>query len=105
MGSFEITVLCAVLRNLGDAYGVSIADTIEEIEKRDVAMGAIYSTLDRLERKGYLRSSWSGPTAERGGRRKRLFEITAEGHAQLSEYERRFRRMSEGWTPPAWGVK
>ena len=67
-------------------------------------MGALYATLDRLEKKGYLRSWWSEPKAERGGRRKRLFEITGLGEQALGEYDERFRRMSAGWQPTLQGL-
>ena len=99
MGSLEASVLYAIVHDTGDAYGVSIADTIHDRTGDDVRMGAIYATLDRLEKKGYLRSWWSQPTSERGGRRKRLFAITGIGERALGEYDQRFRRMSEGWQP------
>lgn len=108
MGSLEASVLYAVARDSGDAYGVSIGETIHELTGEDIAMGAIYATLDRLERKGCLRSCWSEPTAERGGRRKRLFEITGVGERALAEYDQHFRHMSAGWKsvePPLKGAK
>jgi DNA-binding PadR family transcriptional regulator len=99
LGDFEARVLYAVILDRGEAYGVSISDTIRDRTGNDVAMGAIYATLDRLETKGFLISSWSQPTAERGGRRKRVFALTGLGERTLRDYDERFRRMSAGWEP------
>jgi DNA-binding PadR family transcriptional regulator len=62
-----------------DAYGVSIKQEIEQRTHRKVSLGAIYPTLDRLEAKGLVSSRVGEPTAERGGRAKRHFEINAAG--------------------------
>lgn len=97
IGDLEARVLYAVVHCAGDAYGVSIHDTILDRTGDDVAMGAIYGTLDRLQKKGLVQSSWSEPNAQRGGRRKRLFEISKLGIEALREYDERFRRMSSGW--------
>lgn len=99
MGDLEATVLYAVVHCRDDAYGVSISKIIEERTGTDIAMGAIYATLDRLEKKGYLGSFWSEPKSERGGRRKRLFRITGIGEKRLHEYDERFRRIRKGWQP------
>jgi PadR family transcriptional regulator PadR len=99
MGDLEAMVLYSVVHCGGDAYGVSIFDTISERTGLSVAMGAIYATLDRLDKKGFVRSWWSDPSPERGGRRKRLFEITASGEIELHNYDERFRRIREGWRP------
>ena len=99
MGDLEAKVLYSVVHCAGDAYGVSISETIQDRTGIDVAMGAIYATLDRLQKKGFVCSSWSEPGRERGGRRKRIFEITGAGKLALREYDERFRRMSEGWQP------
>ena len=65
---------------LGDAaYGVPVQELIERETGRDVTLGAVYAALDRMERKGYVRSALSGPTATRGGKRRRIFEVTASG--------------------------
>jgi len=101
MGDFEAKVLYAVVHCGGDAYGVSISDEIAERTGDNLAMGAIYATLDRLQRKGFLHSSWSEPTSERGGRRKRLFRITGSGERALKEYDDNFKRMRRGWRPTA----
>jgi DNA-binding PadR family transcriptional regulator len=78
-GDFEQQILLAVWR-LGDgAYGSAVRDELEARTGRDVAHGAVYATLVRLEKKGLLRSSLSDPTPVRGGKAKRFFEITPAG--------------------------
>jgi PadR family transcriptional regulator PadR len=82
-GEFEQLVLLAIL-HLGDnAYGMAIRREIEGRTERRTALGAVYTTLDRLEEKGYV-SSWIGsPTPERGGRSKRFFKVEVLGKAAL----------------------
>ena len=83
IGEFEELVLLAVCSIDGEAYGVSLQEKLEDLLGRDVSIGAVYAALDRLERKGLV-TSWVGdPTSQRGGRRKRHFEITAAGVATL----------------------
>jgi PadR family transcriptional regulator PadR len=85
LGHFEEIVLLAVLRLADDAYGAKIRQTVAEATGRDVSIGAVYATLDRLERKGYLKS-WQGEaTPERGGRAKRYFSVEGVGVAALNE--------------------
>lgn len=99
LGEFEQCVLLAVV-HLGDrAYGVSIRREIEARTGRDVVIGALYTSLERLERKAYLRSSMSEPTPERGGRSKRYFTLTAAGTRALREARARLDRMWDGLTP------
>ena len=88
LGGFEELVLLAVAGLHGEGYGVTIRDALEEGSGRKVSVGAVYATLDRLERKGYVRSWMGGATAERGGRRKRLFEITSSGTAAIDDARR-----------------
>jgi len=96
LGDLETKVLYSVIHRRDDAYGVSICDTIKHCTGEDFAMGAIYATLDRLERKKLLRSSWSEPGPDRGGRRKRLYEITAAGKNALRAFDERFQRIRAG---------
>ena len=85
LGHFEEIVLLAVLRLAEDAYGARIRQTVAEATERDVSIGAVYATLDRLERKGYLKS-WQGEaTPERGGRAKRYFRVEGAGVRALSD--------------------
>ena len=70
-------MLLALVRLEANAYGMTIRREIEDRTGRNLSIGAVYATLDRLESKGYVSSSLSEPTAERGGRAKRLFRIEA----------------------------
>lgn len=96
LGEFEHIVVLALMR-LGDrAYGVSVRQEIAARIKRDVSVGAIYATLDRLETKGYVTSRLGEPTAERGGRSKRFFRVTTKGVSAVNRTHRAFLNMSEG---------
>ena len=79
LGEFEQLVLLALLRLGDEAYAVTIRREIAERTGRDVSIGAIYATLDRLEQKGFVSSRRGDPTPERGGRAKRYFRIEATG--------------------------
>jgi DNA-binding PadR family transcriptional regulator len=79
LGGFELLVLLAVMRVGDDAYGVPIAQAIEDSSGRVVALGSVYLTLERLERKGLVTSRRGEPTPERGGRAKTYFRLTAAG--------------------------
>jgi DNA-binding PadR family transcriptional regulator len=76
---FELMILLAVLRVGGDAYGAAIAREIEQTAGRTVMLGALYPALDRMEQNGLVTSEFGEPTAERGGRAKRLFTVTPPG--------------------------
>src|SRR5437879_6152097 len=96
LGEFEHIVILALLR-LGDrAYGVTARQEIEERIKREVSIGAIYATLDRLEAKGYVKSELGDPTPERGGRSKRFFRVSAKGVAAVNRTQRALVSMTEG---------
>jgi len=79
LGHFELLVLLAVLREGDEAYGVPIADAIAHSTGKSVILASVYNTLERLEQKGLVRSTMGEPTAQRGGRAKRYFSITAAG--------------------------
>ena len=87
LGEFEQCLLVAVVHLGQEAYGVTIRQEIERRTNREVAIGALYTSLDRLERKGYLRSAMSDPTPQRGGRSKRYFALTARGGAGSASRE------------------
>ena len=96
VGGFELQVLLAVMR-LGDhAYGVPIADTIEAASGREVAAGAIYITLDRLESKGFVTSRLGESTPERGGRAKTYFQITAKGLREVRQARKTLMNLWHG---------
>jgi len=96
LGEFEIVVLASLLRLGDDAYGVSVIKEIEERIGRLVSIGAVYSTLSRLEKKSYVTTRTGEPTAERGGRAKRYFKITAEGQYQLNKSALALHRALDG---------
>lgn len=83
LGEFEELVLLTVAVMNGQAYGVSIADKIEEQTGRSVTISTVHTALYRLEKKGYVHSNMEGATKIRGGRRKRIYVITAIGHRAL----------------------
>lgn len=84
LGSFEELVLLSACGLGNDAYAVSIHERIVGKGGRDASMGAVYTALDRLEQKGYLRSRLGASTPRQGGRRKRFYEITGSGMKALS---------------------
>ena len=96
LGEFEHIVLLALLRLEDQAYGVTVRQEIESRTRREVSIGAVYATLDRLERKGYVKSHRGDPTPERGGRSKRFFRVTANGIAAVSRTHRVLERMTAG---------
>ena len=85
LGEFEEIVLLTVGILHGKAYGVTIKDEIEERLGREVSVGALQTTLRRLEKKGFVTSEMGGASKERGGRRKRFFTLTKAGRAVLDE--------------------
>ncbi len=88
LGEFEEVVLLAVAILDDSAYGVPITQEIEQRTGRAVGFNSVHTTLQRLEAKGCLSSSMGGATAERGGRRKRYFSLTAAGRKALWEVRR-----------------
>ncbi len=85
LGEFEELVLLTVASLGTDAYGVGIQTDIESRTGRGISIGALHSTITRLEEKGFLKSWMGEPTQERGGRRKRYFELTQTGKVALNE--------------------
>jgi PadR family transcriptional regulator len=79
LGEFEQMVLLAILQLTDAAFGTAISQQLEERAGRRVSRGALYSSLDRLEQKGYLRWEIAPATSERGGQPKRCFEVTHQG--------------------------
>ena len=98
LGEFEQMVLLAVLcaGKEGDAYGITVYDELTARTKRRIARGAVYMTLDRLEKKGLLSSFQTEPTAERGGRAKRCYRVTKPAMAALRESRRALLNLWEG---------
>ncbi len=96
LGRFEELVLLALLRLGAGAYGLAIRREIEARTARDVSTGALYTTLKRLGERGLVSSRMGEPTAERGGRRKRHYELEAPGILALQSAYLDYTRMAEG---------
>jgi DNA-binding PadR family transcriptional regulator len=93
LGTFELTVMLALMRLDNDSYGVPIANMIEECTGREVIVSSVYAALERLTRKGLVSSQVGESTAERGGRAKRYFRVTAEGVRQVRRVRSEFSRL------------
>jgi DNA-binding PadR family transcriptional regulator len=98
-GIFEQLVLLAILHLGPDAYGTTIRREIEARTGRTIAVGALYTALDRLERKGFVASHMSDPTPERGGRAKRYVRLLPAGKAALRHSRELMARMWDGLDP------
>jgi DNA-binding PadR family transcriptional regulator len=96
LGEFEHILVLALLRLSDRAYGVTVRQEIELRTNREVSIGAVYATLERLETKGYVKSYLGDPTPERGGRSKRFFHVTAKGVAAVNRTQRALQSMTEG---------
>ena len=96
MIGLELQILLTVMRQGGNAYGVSIATDIESRIGRRHSLGAIYTTLERLEGKKYIISREGEATFERGGRKKRYFELTALGQTVINDALDATNKLSKG---------
>ena len=96
LGEFEQLVLLSLLRQGAGAYGVSITQDIAERTGRDVSLGGVYKTLERLEDKGLVASRVGEPTAERGGRRKKHYRLLAAGQRALKQSIAALQKMTDG---------
>lgn len=93
LGELELMLLLAVIHLGDEAYGVPIARELEKQRGRDVSVGSVYASLERLEAKGLVVSSLGDPTPERGGKAKRFFRITKQGMEQVQETRRVLTRL------------
>ena len=96
IGEFEQLILFAVLRLEASASAVPIRHEIESRSGRTISSGALYTALDRLETRGFLRSRLGEPTAARGGKRKRFYAIEPAGARALTRSYTALRRMASG---------
>jgi PadR family transcriptional regulator, regulatory protein PadR len=96
LGVFEQLILIALLHLKESAYGVTVRREVEERTRRSVSIGAVYATLERLEKKGYVSSFQGEPTPERGGRAKRFFRIERTGTVALRQSLQTVRNMTKG---------
>jgi DNA-binding PadR family transcriptional regulator len=96
LGEFEYLMLAAAARLADGAYGLAIRQQIEEATGQRCSLGALYTTLDRLEAKGLLKTWMGSPTPQRGGRPKRMVHVTAKGARAAGEFYDAVLRVSEG---------
>jgi DNA-binding PadR family transcriptional regulator len=104
LGEFEHLVLLAILRLDPDAYGMRVRQEISERTGRDVSIGAVYATLDRLAAKGLVVSAMGETTPERGGRAKRCFRLTRAGTDSVNRARHEMESMLEGLRFPLRGA-
>lgn len=100
LGEFEQVVLLAILRLDDRAYGVTIRSEIKQCTGREPSPGALYTTLDRLEEKGLVKSRMGDPTPQRGGRPKRYVTVTRSGLTAVSRAQRSFQKLLRGVALP-----
>lgn len=96
LGDVELIVMLALLRLGENAYGVTISREIEQQSGREIALGSVYVTLERLEEKGMVSSNLGEPTAERGGRAKRYFRVTTKGLREAREARQALMKLWRG---------
>jgi PadR family transcriptional regulator PadR len=96
LGEFEQLVLIAIVRLGDDAYGATIRRDIEERTERHLSISAVYTTLERLEQKGCVRSWIGEPTPQRGGRRRKHFALQPAGARALRSAYNAFGAMTAG---------
>lgn len=101
LGEFEYFILSSAARLGDDAYGAAIRQDLEAMTGRQCSLGALYTTLDRLEQKGLIRT-WTGePTPERGGRAKKMVRSTVKGVREAQAFYEAVLRVSVG---AAWAT-
>lgn len=107
LGEFEYLMLTATARLGEDAYGARIRQEIEETTGRRCSLGALYTTLDRLETKGLLKTWMGDPTPQRGGRPKRMVRVTPKGVRAAGDFYGAMVRASRGvsWASERIGVE
>jgi DNA-binding PadR family transcriptional regulator len=102
LGEFEYLLIGAAARLGEDAYGTAIRLEIEKAAGRVCSIGALYTTLDRLEAKGLVQTWMGEATAQRGGRPKRMVRVTRAGAKAAAEFYRTIARVSRGLS---WATK
>lgn len=104
LGEFEQLILLAIFRLGENAYGTAIRHELIQTAKRDASLGAIYTTLGRLEEKGLVESKLGEPTDERGGRAKKYYSVSAAGTTALYQSLNTVDLMRDGLIP-ALGIE
>jgi len=96
LGELEQLILLALARLGDDAYGVTVRQTIADSTGRDITLGTVYKTLWRLEQKKFVSFWIADPTTERGGRRKKMYQLEPLGKRALQQSLENLRRLTEG---------
>ena len=96
LGEFEYLMLTAATRLGDDAYGAAIRQEIEDATRRRCSIGALYTTLDRLEAKGFVKTWMGDPTPQRGGRPKRMVRVTSGGARAAADFYNAVTRVTRG---------
>jgi DNA-binding PadR family transcriptional regulator len=104
LGDFELFILLAISRLGADAYGTTVLEEVENLSEKEVSVGALYTSLKRLEKKALIESELGEATQERGGRAKKYVGLTASGRSALEAAIAELRRLgsvisSSGWSP------
>jgi DNA-binding PadR family transcriptional regulator len=102
LGEFEYLVISAAVRCSENAYGAAIREEIERTAERSCSIGALYTTIDRLESKGLIETWMGEATAERGGRAKRMVRVTGKGVREAATFYQAVTRATRGLV---WEVK
>jgi PadR family transcriptional regulator, regulatory protein PadR len=101
IGEFEYLLITAAARLGDEAYGAAIREEIETATGQRCSIGALYTTLDRLESKGLLKTRMGEATAQRGGRAKRMVRLTPNGVKAAKDFYDAISRVSRG---VSWAV-
>jgi DNA-binding PadR family transcriptional regulator len=96
----EELLMLTVWKLQDDAYSLTIQEAISDLLDKPVSIGAVYVPLERLAKRGLLKTREGAPEDRRGGRRKRFYEVTAKGHAALATIDAVQKRAWSGWTAP-----
>ena len=96
LGEFEYLLIATAVRLGDEAYGAAIVQEIERTCDRKCSIGALYTTLDRLESKALIKTSIGQPTQARGGRARRMVKVTAKGRAAATGFYEAVRKVSRG---------
>ena len=105
LGEFEYLLITAAARLGDNAYGATIRQEIEKATGSACSIGALYTTLDRLEKKGLLKTSMGEATPQRGGRAKREVKVTGKGVKAAAEFYDAVNRVSRGVSWASQGTK
>ncbi len=104
IGEFEYALITAAIRLGDDAYGAAIREEITQVTGRTCSIGALYTTIDRLQTKGLLKTWMGDATPQRGGRAKRMIRVTPKGAQAAKAFYDSVMRLSRGVTWETGGV-